>query len=38
MKIRTMGEELFHGDGRTDRQADRNDKSNSRFWQFCEHA
>jgi predicted lipase len=31
IKIRKMGEALYHGDGRTDRQADRNDKANTRF-------
>ena len=37
MKIRPMGAELFHADGRTDRQqTDRHDEANSRFTQFCE--
>ena len=30
MKIHPVGAELFH--------ADRHDKANSRFWQFCERA
>jgi hypothetical protein len=34
MKIRPMGDELFHVDGRTDRH----DKANSRFFKFCERA
>jgi len=34
MKIRPMGAELFHADGRTDTQTDRNDETNSRFSQF----
>jgi len=34
MKIRPVGAELFHADGRTDRH----DEANSRFWQFCELA
>ena len=32
MKIRSVGAELFHADGRTDRH----DEANSRFPQFCE--
>jgi len=32
MKIRTLGAELFHADGRTDRH----DEANSRFSQLCE--
>jgi hypothetical protein len=28
--------ELFHADGRTDRQTDRYHEANSRFPQFCE--
>ena len=31
-----MGAELFHTDGRTDRETDIHDESNSRFSQFCE--
>jgi len=31
-----MGAELFHADGRTNRETDIRDESNSRFWQFCE--
>jgi hypothetical protein len=38
MKIRQMGDELFHADGRTGGQTDRHDKANSRFLQFCERA
>jgi hypothetical protein len=40
MKIRPVEAELFHADGRTDRQTDRDrhDEANSRFSQFCEHA
>jgi len=34
MKIRPVGAELFHADGRTDRH----DDANSRFSQFCERA
>ena len=34
MKIRPVGAELFHADGRTDRH----DEANSRFSQFCERA
>ena len=36
MKIRTVGAELFHGNERTDRQADRHDEADSRFSQFCD--
>ena len=44
MKIRPVGVELFHADGRrggrtdgrTDRQTDRQDEVNGRFSQFCE--
>jgi hypothetical protein len=37
-KIRPVGAELFHADGRrTDRRTDRHDEANSRFSQFCEH-
>ena len=32
MKIRPVGSEFFHSDGRTDRH----DEGNSRFSQFCE--
>jgi hypothetical protein len=35
MKIRLVVAELFHADGRTDRQTDRYKGSNSRFSQFC---
>jgi hypothetical protein len=34
MKIRSVGAELLHADGRTDRY----DEANSRFSQFCERA
>jgi len=34
IKIRPVGAELLHANGRTDRH----DKSNSRFSQFCKHA
>jgi len=34
MKIRPVGAELFHADGRTDRQ----DGAHSRFSEFCEGA
>jgi len=34
MKICPVVTELFYADGRTDRH----DKSNCRFWQFCEGA
>jgi len=38
MKIRPVGAELFHADGRTDRQTDKKkyDESNSRFSKFFE--
>ena len=32
MKVRPVGDELFHADGRTD---SRRDKASSRFSQFC---
>jgi len=34
MKIRPVGAELYHVNGRTDGH----DEVNSRFWQFCERA
>jgi hypothetical protein len=34
MKIRPVGAELFHAEGRTDGHGE----SNSFFWQFCQHA
>ena len=34
MKIRPVGAQLFHADGRTDRR----DEANSRFSQLCERA
>jgi hypothetical protein len=34
MKIRTVGTELFHSDGQTDRY----NEANSRFSKFCESA
>jgi uncharacterized protein (DUF849 family) len=36
MKLRQMGAELFHTDGR--KQTDRHDEANSCFSQFCERA
>jgi hypothetical protein len=36
MKIRSLGAELFHGDGETVRRKEIHDKSNSHFSQFCE--
>jgi hypothetical protein len=38
MKMRPVGAELFHADGRTDRLTDRHDAANSRFSQFDERA
>ena len=38
MKIRPVGTELFHADGRADEQTDRHDEANSCFPQFCERA
>jgi hypothetical protein len=38
MEIRPVKAELFHADGRTDRQTDINDEANSRFSQFFESA
>ena len=38
MKIRPVRAELFRADGRTDREADRQDEASSRFSQFCERA
>jgi len=35
MKIRPVGAELFHENGRTENQKDRPDEANSRFSQFC---
>jgi len=32
----SIGTELFHAEGRTDRQTDRHNKANSRFSKFCE--
>jgi len=34
MKIRPVGDKLFHAEGRTDRH----DEANNRFSQFCERA
>jgi len=34
MKIRPVEAELFHADGRRDRQTDKHDQANSRFLQF----
>jgi hypothetical protein len=36
VKIRPVGTELFHADGRTDEQTERHDEANSRFLQLCE--
>ena len=36
MKIRSVGAELFHADGRTDGPIDTHEEANSRFSQFCE--
>jgi hypothetical protein len=36
MKIRPVGDDLFHADRGTD--TDRHDEANSRFSQFCERA
>ena len=38
MKIRPVGAELIHADGRTDGQMDRHDEANSLCSQFCERA
>jgi hypothetical protein len=40
MKIRPLGAELLHADGRTERQTDSGQtlQSCNRFSQFCEHA
>jgi len=38
MKIRQVGAQMFHVDGRTDGRRDRYDDVNSRFSQFCERA
>ena len=38
MKIRLVGADLFHQDGRTGRQIDKYDEANSRFSQFCERS
>ena len=38
VKICLVGAELFHSDGRTDRQADRHGEATSRFLQFCQRA
>jgi len=35
MKIRPVGAELFHADGR---MTDGHYEANGRFWQFCEDA
>jgi len=36
MKIRLVGDELFHADGRRDAQMDKHDNANSCFSQVCE--
>jgi hypothetical protein len=38
MKIRLVGTEFFHADRRKDRQWDRHDKANSRFFRSCSTA
>ena len=38
MKICPVGAELFHANGRTDRETDRRDEANRCFSQFCERA
>jgi len=38
VKIRPMGAELFHAEGRTERQTDGHDEANSRFSKFRERA
>jgi len=37
MKKYPVGAELFHADGQTNGQADRHDRPNTCFSQFCEH-
>jgi hypothetical protein len=38
MKVSPVETASFHADGRTDRQTDRHDETNSRFPKFCERA
>jgi len=40
VKIRRVGAELFHANGRTDRdkRTDRHDEGNTHFSQYCERA
>jgi len=38
MTIHSLGAEVFHADGQTDRRTDRHDEANVRFSQFCDHA
>jgi 16S rRNA G527 N7-methylase RsmG len=38
MKIRSVGAELFHANGQSDRRTDRQDEANSRFSKFFEPA
>jgi hypothetical protein len=38
MKIRLVGVELFHADGKTDVRTDRHDEANNRFSQFFEYS
>jgi len=41
IKIRLVGDELFHSDGKTERQTEghtRHDEANGPFSQFCERA
>ena len=35
MKLRSVGGEMFHADGRTDGGQTRHDEANSRFTKFC---
>jgi len=36
MKIRAVGPELFHAEGRTDERTESRDEAKGRFPQFCE--
>jgi len=38
MKIRPVGAELFHADGKTDVRTDIHDEANNQFSQFCEYS
>jgi hypothetical protein len=37
MKIRPVGNALFHADGQREGETDRHDKANRPFSQFCEN-